>query len=113
MKWNADGSRTELASPHGLDAIKRNIKDDGSASGLIMWGHDLDTAHFEAAYWPRPGRNVGLGVLPGGSYSDAFGMDEEGWLVGSMDRLVDAEENRFGPEGSIDHSFLWRSRRPG
>ena len=110
MKWNADGSRTELVSPHGLDAIARNIKDDGSASGLMSWGQDPDTAHIEAAYWPRPGRNVGLGVLPGGTYSDAFGMDEGGWLVGSMDRLVDAEENRFGPEGYIDHSFLWRSR---
>ena len=75
-----------------------------------MWGHDPDTAHIEAAYWPRPDRNVGLGVLPGGTYSDAFGMDEGGWLVGSMDRLVDPEENRFGHEGAIDHSFLWRSR---
>ncbi len=107
VKWSADGTRTELVTPHGLDGIARNIKDDGAASGLMNWGFDPETLHTEAAYWPTPDVNIGLGVLPGGGFSDAFGMDEGGWLVGLADRGVDPKVNRFGPEGYIDHAFLW------
>lgn len=105
MTWSADGTRTELVTPYGLDGIARNVKDDGTASGLMMWGEDLETSHVEAAYWPTPDVNIGLGVLPGGGWSDAFGMDEGGWLVGAADRQVDPD--RLGPEGYIDHAFLW------
>ncbi|MGZ8744255.1 MAG: hypothetical protein ACXWXO_15155 [Nocardioides sp.] len=107
MKWSADGTRTELVTPDGPDGIPRNIKDDGRASGLMLVGFDIDTFHVEAAYWPTPDVNIGLGVLRGGGYSDAFGMDEGGWLVGAADRAVKPKVNRFGPDGFILHAFLW------
>jgi hypothetical protein len=105
--WRTYGQVTELVTPHGLDALPRAIKNDGSVSGAIVWGNDPRTAHVEAAYWPNPTVNVGLGVLPRGGWSDAFGMDEGGWLTGAMDRFVHPKRNPFDEDGVIHHSFLW------
>lgn len=105
--WEPDGAVVPLATPHGIEGAPRAIKDDGSVSGSIFWGEDPGTGHFEAAYWPRPDVSIGLGVLPDGGWSDVFGMDEGGWLVGAMDRIVDARKDRLAPDGFLMHSFLW------
>lgn len=106
VRWNPDGSRTELATPYGLEAFPRTIEDDGGVGGLLAYGEDPLAAHLEAAYWPDAGSSVALGLLPGGDYSDAFGGDEGGRLVGLANRRV-RKGNRFGDHGYVDHSFWW------
>ena len=104
--WETDGTVVELAHPPGgFDGIPRSLKDDGTVSGLSVWGDNPDVAHIEAAYWPAPDTFVGLGVLEGGAYSDAFGMDEGGWVVGLSERNVD-EDNPFAEDGVIGYGFL-------
>ena len=104
--WEADGTVTTLATPHGLEGAPRAIKDDGSVSGGIVWGEDPETLHLEAAYWPEPDVNVALGLLPGGGWSDVLGMDEGGWLVGGMDRKV-RDKHPMADEGFLSHGFFW------
>ncbi len=54
--WETDGTVVELAHPPGgLDGVPRSLKDDGTVSGLSVWGDNPDVAHIEAAYWPAPG----------------------------------------------------------
>ena len=104
--WEADGTVVELAHPPGgLDGVPRSVKNDGTVSGLSVWGDNPDVAHLEAAYWPAPESFVGLGVLEGGAYSDAFGMDEGGWVVGLSERNVN-EDNPFAEDGVIGYGFL-------
>ena len=59
MKWNVNGTRTELVSPHGLDALARNIKDDGSAAGWLMWGEDPGDSSRRGVVLAHPGRQPG------------------------------------------------------
>ena len=63
-----------------------------------------ETAHVEASYWPTPDVNLALGIARGGGFSDAFGMDEGGWLVGMTDRL--APRSRFAEDDFVAYSFL-------
>jgi hypothetical protein len=104
--WQGDGSITPMAVTGGLEAIPRAIKDDGSASGSMLYGESLDTGHVEPAYWPEPSTVVPLGVLPGGGFGDVYGMDEGGWLVGALDRGV-KRNDRLGERGAMNHAFLW------
>ncbi len=105
--WRAGGGVVELdVHPEALDASVRAIADDGGASGEMSRGDHPSTAHLEAAYWPDAERSVGLGVLPGGTISVPFGMDEGGTLVGLVDRAV-GPRSRVGHDGYVDHGFLW------
>ena len=104
--WQDDGTITPMSVTGGLEAVPRAIKDDGSASGSMLFGQSIDTAHVEPAYWPDPSTVVPLGVLPGGGWGDVFGMDEDGWLVGALDRGV-KRNDRLAERGLMDHAFLW------
>ena len=105
-RWGPRGRRVELVTPHGLDGFVRNIKNDGTAAGSIVWGDDPATAHAEAAYWPTARRNIGLGVLPGGSFSDAYGLDEGGWISGSSTHFFEPGSNPLAVDDAVDYAFL-------
>ena len=104
--WQSDGTITPMSVAGGFEAVPRAIKDDGSASGSMLAGQSVDSAHVEPAYWPDPSRVVPLGVLPGGGWGDVFGMDEGGWLVGALDRGV-KRNDRLAEGGLMRHAFLW------
>ena len=102
--WEADGSRTVLATPYGFEAFPRVIEDDGGIGGAVSVGDSPETAHIEAGYWPDVDTNVALGLLPGGDYSEAYGGDEAGHLIGLANRRSDG---RFARDGYVDHTFWW------
>jgi hypothetical protein len=102
--WEADGSRTVLATPYGFEAFPRTIEDDGGMAGAVGVGDSPETAHVEAGYWPDADTNVALGLLPGGDYSEAYGGDEAGHVIGLANRR---SESRFARDGYVDHTFWW------
>ncbi|MFN2318621.1 MAG: hypothetical protein ABR500_02925, partial [Dermatophilaceae bacterium] len=102
--WKADGSVVELPRV-GIDATARMVKDDETASGDGWWGWSVDNGHVEPVFWPSYDEIVGLGVLDGGGWGRAFGMDEGGWVVGAVDRFTD--ESPATPFGWTDHAFLY------
>lgn len=102
--WEADGSRSVLATPYGFEAFPRVIEDDGGIAGAVGVGDSPETAHVEAGYWPDPDTNVALGLLPGGDYSEAYGGDEAGHLIGLANRR---SGSRFARGGYVDHTFWW------
>jgi uncharacterized membrane protein len=104
--WKADGTRVTLATPHGLDAAPRDINNDGQVAGGLWWGEDT-SGHPEAGFWPTPRRAIGLGLLPKGRWSDAFGIDDDGRLVGAMDRYVGTDNPHADDWGWVAYSFLW------
>lgn len=106
VAWGADGSITVLATGNALDGVPRAVKDDGSASGSVLYGDSLDVAHIEPAYWPSPDALITLGALPGGDVGDVYGMDEGGWLAGALGRFV-KKNDRLAERGVMDHAFLW------
>lgn len=102
--WEPDGSRTVLATPYGFEAFPRVIEDDGGIAGAVGVGDSPETAHIEAGYWPDVDTNVALGLLPGGDYSEAYGGDEDGHLIGLANRRA---QGRFARDGYVDHTFWW------
>ncbi|GAA1477181.1 hypothetical protein GCM10009623_16270 [Nocardioides aestuarii] len=102
--WEADGSRTVLPTPYGIEGFPRVIEDDGGIGGAIAVGDTPETSHVEAGYWPDPETNIGLGLLPGGDYSEAYGGDAAGHLTGLANRR---SESRFARHGYVDHTFWW------
>jgi hypothetical protein len=102
--WHADGSTTSLPRV-GIDAVARMVKDDRTAAGDGWWGWSVDTGHVEPVFWPTYDEVVGLGVLDGGGWGRAFGMDEGGWVAGAVDRWT--EESPVTPFGFTDHAFLY------
>lgn len=102
--WHADGTTTSLPRV-GIDAVARMVKDDRTAAGDGWWGWSVDTGHVEPVFWPSYDEIVGLGVLDGGGWGRAFGMDEGGWVVGAVDRWT--EETPVTPWGFTDHAFLY------
>jgi hypothetical protein len=102
--WHADGTTTELPRV-GIDATAHQVKDDRTAAGDGWWGWSVDEGHVEPVFWPAYDEVVGLGVLDGGGWGRAFGMDEGGWVVGAVDRW--AGETPATPEGWAWHGFLY------
>lgn len=102
--WHADGSTTSLPRV-GIDAVARMVKNDRTAAGDGWWGWSVETGHVEPVFWPSYDEVVGLGVLDGGGWGRAFGMDEGGWVVGAVDRWT--EESPATPWGFTDHAFLY------
>jgi hypothetical protein len=104
MIWHAEGRTTELPRV-GIDAVARQVKDDRTASGDGWWGWSVDEGHVEPVFWPAYDEIVGLGVLDGGGWGRAFGLDEGGWVVGAVDRWTG--ETLVTPYGFTDHGFLY------
>ena len=102
--WRPDGSIVTMDTV-GTEAVPFLLADDGSAAGDGAWGYDIATSHYEAIYWPAPDDAVGLGVLDGGAYSRAFGLDEGGWAVGAAYQWDDGPAAQFG---EVARSFLYR-----
>lgn len=103
--WHSDGRVTTMDTV-GIEAIPYHLADDGTAAGEGASSYDIPTLHYEAMVWPSADQAVGLGVLPGGSYSRAFGIDEGGWAVGAAFQDSDAPEAE--DRGEVARSFLYR-----
>jgi probable HAF family extracellular repeat protein len=56
------------------------LNSDGAAAGSAGEIHGTDTS---AAVWDKGGRPANIGRLPGGDYSEAFGINDNGEVVGS------------------------------
>lgn len=102
--WKRDGEVVGLPRV-GIDAVARLLGDDGTASGDGWWGWSVERGHAEPVFWPSYDEVVGLGVLDGGGWGRAFGMDEGGWVVGAVDRMT--AETPLTPYGFTDHGFLY------
>lgn len=106
VMWDAQGRMRPVAKL-GLDGVVRGITEARQMAGFSFMGPDLDVGFVQATYWASPDEVVGLGVLDGGGWSDAFGIDDSGWVVGGMDRFV-AAGDPLGDSGPVvNHNFLW------
>jgi hypothetical protein len=106
VMWDAQGRMLPVAKI-GLDGVVRGITEDRQMAGFSFMGPDPAVGFLQATYWASPDDVVGLGVLDGGGWSDAFAIDDSGWVVGGMDRFVDAEDPLGDGWGVVNHSFLW------
>lgn len=104
--WRADGTVQSMDTV-GIEAIPFLLGDDGSAAGEGASSYDIRTLHYEATFWPSADEAVNLGVLEGGAYSRAFGMDEGGWAVGAAFQWFDGPE-ADNLDGEVARSFLYR-----
>jgi hypothetical protein len=108
--WDARNRPTPMATL-GLDGYPRLLNDRRQAAGVVGVGPDLLSAHPEAGFWPTPDTVVGLGLVPGGVASQAFGLGEEGWVTGLMNVLA-PDDPAAGPDGTVGHGFLWTGGDP-
>jgi hypothetical protein len=106
VMWDAQGKVHPVAKI-GLDGVVRGLTEDRQMAGFSFMGPDPATGFLQATYWASPDDVVGLGVLDGGGWSDAFGIDDSGRVVGGMDRFVDAEDPLRDDWGVVNHNFLW------
>jgi len=106
VMWDAQGKVHPVAKI-GLDGVVRGLTEDRQMAGWSFMGPDPAAGFQQATYWASPEDVVGLGVLDGGGWSDAFGIDDSGWVVGGMDRFVDAEDPLGEGWGVVNHNFLW------
>lgn len=75
----------------------RNLNAEGSLAGE---GPSAETNHSQL--WSPEGRLQGLDKLPGALYSSAFGINDQGWVIGVSE--LDSEDS----ERSVFHATLWR-----
>lgn len=109
--WEKDGDLVPLVTPTPSgEAFAQLVNDAGQVAGYLVWTETgTEDWHWEAAFWPSHDRILGLGLLPGGFESGAYGLDEGGWVVGFAD-VVDPENPAAEPWGVVLHSFLWTGR---
>ncbi len=114
VMWDAHGGVRPVAKI-GLDGYIRGLTEDRQMAGFSFMGPDPSIGFRQATYWASPDEVVGLGVLDGGGWSDAFGIDDSGWVVGGMDRFVDQDDPLGEGWGVMNHNFLWmpQTMQPG
>lgn len=105
--WDAVGRAHHLRTD-GIDGAPRVVNDSENVAGGL-WVGTPQTGHVEAAFWPAYDElGVGLGVLVGGAWSEAFGMDAAGRVVGGLDLLGDPENPLHDPvSGGLTYNFAW------
>ncbi len=105
--WTEDGAPRRLRTP-GIEGQPRVVNDvDNVAGGL--WMGDTRSGHVEAGFWPSyDDVAVGLGLLPDGAWSEAFGLDAAGRVVGGAD-VVPAEPGPLTDpwSGTDMYNFVW------
>ena len=106
VMWDAQG-RVRPVAKIGLDGYVRGLTEDRQMAGFSFMGPDPSVGFLQATYWPSPDEVVGLGVLDGGGWSDAFGIADSGWTVGGMDRFLDEDDPLGEGNGVVSHNFLW------
>jgi hypothetical protein len=104
--WDAHGEVHPVAKI-GLDGVVRGLTEDRQMAGFSFMGPDPAVGFLQATYWASPDEVVGLGVLDGGGWSDAFGIDDTGWVVGGMDRIAEPGDPYGGDWGIVQYNFLW------
>ncbi len=102
--WDKRGEPMPMAGPPA-GAYPQLLNDARQAAGTLTVVGTV-AVHGEAAFWPSPDRVVPLGLLPGGGASQAYGMDEMGWVVGYVD-VFDPRSPGAGEFGAIQYSALW------
>lgn len=70
----------ELVLPRGSSGFARGLNSDGAAAGSAGETHGTD---MSAAVWDKGGHPTNIGRLPGGDFSEAFGINDSGEVVGS------------------------------
>jgi probable HAF family extracellular repeat protein len=70
----------ELVLPRGNSGFARGLNIDGAAAGTAGETHGTD---MSAAVWDKGGHPSNIGRLPGGDFSEAFGINDNGDVVGS------------------------------
>lgn len=70
----------ELLLPRGNSGFARGLNNNGGAAGSAGEIHGTD---MSAALWDKGGHPANIGRLPGGDYSEAFGINDNGDVVGS------------------------------
>ncbi len=110
--WDRRGTPTGMAT-FGIDAFPVLLNDARQAAGMVGVGSpdDLANAHAEAGFWAQPDEVIGLGLLPGGGESLAYGLDEGGWVVGQMDVFA-PDDPGAAPWGAVGYGFLWTADDP-
>jgi probable HAF family extracellular repeat protein len=71
----------ELVLPRGTSGFARGLNIDGAAAGSAGETHGTDVS---AAVWDHTGHPSDIGRLPGGDFSDAFGINDAGEVVGGF-----------------------------
>lgn len=69
----------ELNLPRGTSGFARGLNINGAAAGSAGEAHGTDVS---AAVWDHTGHPSDIGRLPGGDFSDAFGINDAGEVVG-------------------------------
>jgi probable HAF family extracellular repeat protein len=91
----------ELVLPHGTSGFARGLNNNGAAAGSSGETHGTDVS---AAIWDNGGRPTNIGRLPGGDFSEAFGINDAGEVVGSSNTAGDSKPFRYS--GSLSQLDL-------
>ena len=87
--------------------------DINNSGQIVGWSENQDTA-FDHAFLYSSGTMQDLGVLPGGNWSDAYGINNHGLIVGSADIDYGGRAFLYGDgimadlNDMIDPSLGWR-----
>ncbi|WP_159072377.1 hypothetical protein [Streptomyces sp. CMB-StM0423] len=107
MRWDADGSFTELDGLGGARSEARGI----DASGVVVGSAERPDGRVHAVRWDEDGTVVDLGTLPGDATSRATGVNDDGVVVGESVAGDDTPRAvRWEPDGTmVDVSALIES----
>lgn len=105
--WTDAGTAHRLPTP-GIEGQPRVVNDTGNVAGGL-WMGDTRSGHVEAGFWPSYDTvAVGLGLLSGGAWSEALGLDEGGLVVGGADVVPEEPGPLTDPwSGSDLYNFTW------
>jgi probable HAF family extracellular repeat protein len=98
--WS-QGHMTDLGTLGGTQSAAEEINNSGDAAGFSALPDDI---YFHAFGW-RQSKMIDLGVIAGDNYSRAFGMNDQGQVVGQS-WLWD------GHKTLASHAFLWNGSGP-
>jgi len=76
-----------------------------SADGLVVVGISDSALGEQAFRWTQPGGMVGLGFLPRGIESDAFGVSADGSIVVGRDKRAGSAWTRFERGAGLRQHF--------
>jgi probable HAF family extracellular repeat protein len=98
--WSPDGTSEDVLLPsRGVDGYPQSVNDAGQVAGYYETSGDPSPRCF---LWKPGNDSIDLGLLPGGTYCNAYGVNDHAQVVG-------AATAPYGQFQYTPHAFLWQA----
>lgn len=83
VRWDSDGTAMYLGGLGNTVSLAYDVNNSGQTVGYLSW-----PSYIRAVRWDVSGTPTDLGAIGTGTWSIAYGINDNGWTVGMADTLA-------------------------